>query len=442
MRQITLLVSEDDKKMVTDVLNDESIDYVASKEESEEPDSIVVEFPVPTEAVDHVLTQIREAGFDDSYSVISKIETARTTNIDELEERFVSGEEADDSVAHEEIRTKAIGMTPGVGTYYAMTLLSAFVATAGLLLDSPAIVVGSMVIAPQVSAAMTGTVGTVINDREMVVDGLSSLLGGLVVAVCGSLAFAVLVRHGGFFPSSIDISTIQQVNSRISPGVLSTVVGFSAGAAGAFGLATALPVSLVGVMIAAALIPAAAAVGIGVAWGEPLVALGALVLLLINVVAIVLAGLIVFWHLGYRPDGWNAGRLRTNFNRDCIGTAFPTIILLSLLLLTSGAVLGQHIAFENEVNEEVRTGIADDQYDELEVVEVRAEFEDRGILTATNEVKVVVSRPADRAYPDLADHLDERVSDRTNREVFVTVEYVEQSSSRSEVDQSLRSEVV
>ncbi len=36
-----------------------------------------------------------------------------------------------------------------------------------------------------------------------------------------------------------------------------------AGAAGAFGLATALPVSLVGVMIAAALIPAAAAIGVG-----------------------------------------------------------------------------------------------------------------------------------------------------------------------------------
>ncbi|MFC4988796.1 TIGR00341 family protein [Saliphagus infecundisoli] len=432
MREITLLVSGEDVEAVTGVLNDENIDYVAASEEENGSDAMVIEFPIPTEAVDHVLSRVRETGFDDGdYSVVSTIETAQTTNIDELEKRFVSGSETDDSVAHEEIRSKAIGMTPGAGTYYAMTLLSAFVATAGLLLDSPAIVVGSMVIAPQVSAAMTGTVGTVINDREMVVDGLSSLLGGLVVAVCGSLAFAVLVRHGGFFPSTIDVSAIQQVNSRISPGLLSTVVGVSAGAAGAFGLATALPVSLVGVMIAAALIPAAAAVGIGVAWGEPLIALGALVLLLTNVVAIVLAGLVVFWHLGYRPDGWNAGHLRANLRRDRIGTMLTAVLVLSVVLLAGGAVLGQHVAFENEVHDEVRTVLADERYEDLEVVGVRVEFEDRGLLSETNEIAVSVSRPADRAYPDLAEAIDERVSERTGRDVAVTVEYVEQTTTES-----------
>lgn len=42
-------------------------------------------------------------------------------------------------------------------------------------------------------------------------------------------------------------------------------VGLCSGTAGALGLATALPVSLVGVMIAAALLPATAAVGVGIA---------------------------------------------------------------------------------------------------------------------------------------------------------------------------------
>jgi len=88
--------------------------------------------------------------------------------IEQLEERYVNGEEVDDSIAREEIRTRALNMTPSRLTYYAMTVLSAVVATAGLLLDSPAIVVGSMVIAPQVSAALTGTVGVVLDDREMV----------------------------------------------------------------------------------------------------------------------------------------------------------------------------------------------------------------------------------------------------------------------------------
>ena len=105
------------------------------------------------------------------------------------------------------------------------------------------------------------------------------------------------------------------------------------------------------------------------------------------------------------------------------------VLVLSVVLVASGAVLGQHVVFENEVHEEVRTVLAGEQYQDLEVVGIRTEFEDRGVLTETNEITVVVSRPADRAYPDLADGIDERVSERTGREVAVTVEYVEQSSS-------------
>lgn len=52
-------------------------------------------------------------------------------------------------MSDEEIRAKAIKLNPGQRTYYAMTLLSVLVATVGRLLDAPAIVVGSMVIAPR-----------------------------------------------------------------------------------------------------------------------------------------------------------------------------------------------------------------------------------------------------------------------------------------------------
>lgn len=193
-------------------------------------------------------------------------------------------------------------MTPNRLTYYSLTLISALVAVAGLLLESPAIVVGAMVIAPQVSAALTASIGTVLDDRRMIVEGFSSLVGGLVVAVVGAAAFGWLVQTAGFIPATLDVDTISQISHRISPGVLSIVVGAAAGAAAAFGLATAFPLSIVGVMIAAALIPAPAAVGIGIAWGMPSVALGALLLLIMNTVLIVLVALGVLWYLGYRPD--------------------------------------------------------------------------------------------------------------------------------------------
>ncbi|WP_255167768.1 DUF389 domain-containing protein [Natrononativus amylolyticus] len=431
MRVIQLRVTDDERPSVFDVLDDEGIDYVVTQETD---DASLVQFPIPTQAVEHVFTRLREAGFDDQeYTVVMAAEAARTEHIDDLETRYVLGDEGGDNVAHEEIRSKALEMTPGNVTYYAMTLLSAFVATAGLLLDSPAIVVGSMVIAPQMSAALTGTVGTVLNDRKMIVNGVGSLVGGLVVAVLGSLAFAWFIRMTGFIPATVDISAIRQVEHRISPGLLAMLIGICAGAAGAFGLATALPVSLVGVMIAAALIPAAAAVGIGIAWGYPLVALGALVLLTVNTVAIVLSGLVVFWYLGYRPLDWVGGNLRSNVTRDRIGAIALAVLVLSAVMLGAGLVLGQHVAFESTASEETHAALSGDEYDDLELREIRADFYDHGLISDSYEVTIVIERPADEPYEEFPDEVAQRISDRTQQEVTVSVEFVEGGTSSGTV---------
>lgn len=434
MRLLQVFVPDDTRDEALRVLEDENIDYVLTAENSDRSDGDLVTFPLPTQAVDHVLTSLREVGIDDDFIVVSSIETARTPQIEQLEERYVNGEEVDDSIAREEIRTRALNMTPSRLTYYAMTVLSAVVATAGLLLDSPAIVVGSMVIAPQVSAALTGTVGLVLDDREMVRGGLSSLAIGLVVAIVSAFAFAWLVRFSGAVPSTIDITAITQVQNRISPGLLALIVGFCAGAAGAFGLATAIPVSLVGVMIAVALIPAAAAVGIGLAWGHAPVALGAFVLVAVNAASILLAGLVVFWYLGYRPLNWTAGTLRGNVSRDRVGTLAVVLVLGAVVVAGAGIVLGHHVAFDNEVNEEIRTVLSDEKYDGLELVEVRTEFNDGGLVSDETGVTVVVQRPADQPYPTLVESVQTALEDRTDREITVSVEFVEGATTADDTE--------
>ncbi|WP_049990385.1 DUF389 domain-containing protein [Natrinema salifodinae] len=425
MRLLQVFVPADKRDAALEVLDDEGLDYVMTAERSARTDGDLVIFPVPTEAVDHVLTALREVGIEDDFIIVSSIETARTPRIEDLEERYVNGQAEDDSIAREEIRSRALNMTPGRLTYYAMTVLSALVATAGLLLDSPAIVVGSMVIAPQVSAALTGTVGLVLDDRSMVRDGLSSLVLGLVVAITSAFAFAWLVRFSGAIPSTIDITAIVQVQNRISPGLLALVVGVCAGAAGAFGLATAIPVSLVGVMIAVALIPAAAAVGIGLAWSHATVALGAAVLVAVNAASILLAGLAVFWYLGYRPDGWTRGTLRGNVSRDWIGTLAVVLVLGTVVVSGATVVLGHHVGFENDVNDEVRTVVDEEEYAALELVEVRTAFNDGGVVSDEAAVTVVVQRPADQPYPTLTETLERRLEERTDRDVVVSIEFVE-----------------
>ncbi|WP_440008153.1 TIGR00341 family protein [Halomicrococcus sp. SG-WS-1] len=422
MRLIQVRVPEDDRDAVLGVLDDEDIDYVLTPEASDGDEATLLEFPLPTQAVDAALSDLRDAGLDDDeYTVVGNVETARTPNIDELENRFITGNDEDDSVASEEIRTKALGMNPNPLPYYAMTLLSAVVATAGLLLDSPALVVGSMVIAPQVGSAMTVSVGFVLNDRDMITDGLRSQVLGLGLAIVGAAAFGWALKSAAFVPPALDVATIKQISQRISPGLLSFVVGICAGAAGAFGLATALPVSLVGVMIAAALIPAAAAVGVGLAWGPPGVAFGAFVLLVVNAVGINVAGSAVLWYLGYRPEDGPTGAERL---RDATPVVAAALLLLAAFA-GAGLLTVQQVQTENAVNEAVQGVVEQDRYSELELVDVQAEFDDMGLVDESQNVTVVVSRPADRSYPGLAKTIGSRVAQRVDGKTVVEVEFTE-----------------
>ncbi|ADJ15852.1 TIGR00341 family protein [Halalkalicoccus jeotgali] len=425
MRLVRVLVSEAHREDWLDALDDRGIDYVVTSDASNGGEAVLVEFPLPTPAVEAVMDELREAGLGEDYTVITSAETVTTANFAELEERFA---DEDDSIDRAEIRTRADGMTPDSRTYYGMTLISAIVATAGLLLDSPAIVVGAMVIAPQVGAALTASTGTVLNDREMIARGFRALVAGLVVAILGAAAFGWLVRTTSIVPATLNVTTVTQVTHRISPGMLTVVVGAGAGGAAAFGLATAFPISIVGVMIAAALIPAAAAVGVGIAWGIPSVALGAFVLLIVNAALVTLAAIAVLWWLGYRPADWTDRPLRKR-TLPAFGPPLVLLTVLLCLLAGSGAVIAGEIAFENEVNRGVEEVLAQDAYDRVELVDVQTRFADGDLSSGDRRISVVLSRPADVAYPDLPTALAARIEERTGTAVAVEIEYRETVSA-------------
>lgn len=419
MRLIHLLVPDERRDDALAVLDEQGIDYLLTREARDE--GTVVVFPLPAQAVDAVLDDLREAGVDDPFVVITNAETARTPHFRELEERFVRGSEEGEAVVAEEIESKARGMLPGRRTYYAMTLLSVFVATAGLLLDSPAVVVGSMVIAPQVGAALTASAGLVFGDRGMLWDGFRLQVIGLLAALLAAAMLGVAVRGTQFVPSALTLTTVEQISSRTSPGVLSVVVGLSAGVAGAFGLSTDLPVSLVGVAVAAALIPAAAAVGIGLAWGVPTVAVGAAVLLVVNLLTINLAGGATLWMLGYRPSGWESESIAGNLTgSDVVPSVVALLVLTSVVAATGGAVL-DHSAFENEANVAVDEVLEADRYSAARLVSVTVEIASP-VGDDTQTISVVVQRPAAAAYPELPDRIRRRIAERTGRRVAVSVE--------------------
>ncbi|WP_336338904.1 TIGR00341 family protein [Haloarcula brevis] len=416
MRLIHIRVPDDNLDGVRDVLADRDISYVRTEEASDDGTAWLLQFPLPPEAVDEVLDDLEATGLDaDRYTVVGNAETARPDQSD-------SARQHEDRISHDELRGRAVGMNPGQGTYYGMTVLSAIVATAGLVLDSPAIVVGSMVIAPQVGSALIASVGTTLSDRRLIVDGVRDQLLGLAVAIGSASLFGLFIRHSGFVPGQLRVTTVQQIAQRISPGFLSLAVGLCAGAAGAFGLATALPVSLVGVMIAAALIPAAAAVGVGIAWELPAVALGAGILLLVNVASINLTGFLVLWGLGFRPVDWATDRTPV----ETVRTYAPTVVAALALLVAfagAGTVTAQQMQVETSVNDAVTDVLSEASYERLRLQSVRTRFGGVSVYQLDREVAVTVSRPADRAYPALVADLERAISRAIESDAAVEVTF-------------------
>ncbi len=177
--------------------------------------------------------------------------------------------------------------------YFVLIGLSATIAAFGLLLNSPAVVIGAMLVAPLMSPMVGVGLAIVLGDTRFIRLSLGAVLRGLLLAVFLG-ALVGLLRH--------DSPLTAEVLARTQPSLLDLAVALFAGFAGAFALtnsdaAAALP----GVAIAASLVPPLAAAGIAFSSRNPYEGMGALLLFTANFVAIVFAAVLVFLLRGFRP---------------------------------------------------------------------------------------------------------------------------------------------
>jgi uncharacterized hydrophobic protein (TIGR00271 family) len=418
VRLIQILVSDQRRDAVTDALESENVDYVISRNESKDG-GWIVEFPLPTDAVGTIRDTLEEAGFpEDGYTVLGNAETATTPHSEELQNRFATDF---DPLTRPELKSKAQDMSRDPTSFVAMIFFSAVIATAGLLVGSPAVVVGSMVIAPIVGPVLTTGVGAVTGDEEMFRQSIWLQGLGVVVAVGGAFLFAWLLRAGGFVPAELDIASIDPIALRISPSVFSVIVGVASGAAAAFGLTTKGPTSLIGVMIAAALIPTAATTGIALVWEYNVIAVGTLFLLLATLIAINVAVFVTLWALGYQRVQWRAF-LSGETRRKTLALGMTAILLVGVVGVI-GAGTGQQIAFQRGVNDAVHSVVDSDRYEQVGVVSVSVEYTGVKPFAAPENITVTVSTPQGEEYSNLANNLKEAIAAETGENVTVHVQF-------------------
>lgn len=176
-----------------------------------------------------------------------------------------------------------------------MVMLSTIVAAIGLLENNLAVIIGAMVIAPLLGPNIALSFATALGDRELAWSALKTNLTGL------GLALVLSVLIGFFWPYPLDTA---ELIIRTDVDVDGIVLALASGAAAVLSLASGYSMSLVGVMVAVALLPPAATLGLMLGAGQFQNALGAGLLLAVNVVCVNLSGKLVFLLKGIKPRTW------------------------------------------------------------------------------------------------------------------------------------------
>lgn len=255
------------------------------------PPGDVVLCDVVREGADEVLVALRELGVDRVGGIaVEGVDVTLSAAADRAG-RAAPGL-GTDAVVWDEIGRKTGEETRLSATYLLLITLATIIAGIGVLLDQPILIVGAMVVGPEFGPLAALSVALVRWRPRIIRRSAVALLVGFLVAMAVTVLSTWLLTAAGLVDREMLLDARPLTDFIWRPDALSWVVGFLAGVAGMLSVTSNKSGSLVGVLISVTTVPAAANVAVAVAYGVGDEAVGSAVQLLVNVAAIVLAGVL------------------------------------------------------------------------------------------------------------------------------------------------------
>jgi len=233
---------------------------------------------------------------DGFYLVLLPVEATFPLHEDVNEEAEGNGDNnSSDRISREELYNDVKGAATLTPTFAALVVLSTVVAAFGLVRDNPAVIIGAMVMAPLLGPNMALSLAAALGDRSLASHAL------LCNVVGAGLTFVVAVGLG----LGIDVDPgSKEVASRTVVGSIDIAIALAAGVAGCLAFTSGLSQSIVGVMVAVALLPPLVVCGLLLGAQEWASAYRAMLLVLVNIAAVNIAGVGTFLFKGIRPANW------------------------------------------------------------------------------------------------------------------------------------------
>ncbi len=294
--------------------------------------------------------------------------------------------------------------------YFLLVVLSCSIATLGLVTNSPAVIIGAMLLAPLMSPIIAIGLASIVGDDKLLKSSASALLRGAGLAVLLSCLMTLVNR---FLPFIALQELPVEVLARTRPTPIDLVIALAGGLAAAYALTRPnLSAALPGVAIATALMPPLCTVGIGIALGRWDVAGGASLLFITNAVTIAFASALVFFLRGFSAEARRAGK---RLPRSLVLSSVLVAILLVPLSYYSIKFFRE--AAENRLfNDVVSQEVA--RLGDVQLVDVQVVHQDSGL----NMVITIRTNTALKYEEVVA--LQEAIVGGINRSVSLRVEQV------------------
>jgi uncharacterized hydrophobic protein (TIGR00271 family) len=195
-----------------------------------------------------------------------------------------------DAVVWEEVEARTSESIELGGNFLVFMVLACLIASVGIFLGSPILIVGAMVVGPEFGPIAGLCVAVVERRFDVARRSLAALAVGFPVGITAAFLFTLIARATGMLDADFSGSQHPLTQFISNPDEFSFIVACFAGAAGVLSLTSAKSGALVGVLISVTTIPAAANIGVAAAVADWSEWRGAMLQLAVNLTAIMLAG--------------------------------------------------------------------------------------------------------------------------------------------------------
>lgn len=273
---------------------DSALNVIHLEGASRKPPGDVILCDVAREDASVIIGDLKELDIPAHGSIAVEFIDTEISDAADKAEKAAPGQPSD-AVIWEEVESRTQEETELSVSFVAFMVLAMQIAAVGILIDQPILIIGAMVVGPEFGPLAGLCVALVELRPKLARRSLAALAVGFPAGIAGAVVSTLVIRALNLDPSSFDPAHHPLTSFIADPDALSFLVAYVAGTAGILSLTSAKSGALVGVLISVTTIPAAANIGVAIAYGDLGQAGGAAAQLGVNLGAILLAGLVTLF---------------------------------------------------------------------------------------------------------------------------------------------------